>query len=227
MCCHCNIHIYTYYTVCLDYLVLYTILDNSSAAGHWTLHSSPPNVLLCVLMLRSHYLVDADSMGFREFLWANWEFSAGYMQMIGRYVDPLWHRWGVYNTELDDFIESASNVCRLVYRVLICRCPADIDILNSRGIVGRCLVDVRLRIHRQSTDIGYLSAEGCPMGWNIGPTSVDVGGLPTDAWPTEDNIPMLRPINSAKSVGIVGRDHLNHGFHTNHIDTHVSPMMMW
>jgi hypothetical protein len=37
-----------------------------------------------------------------------------------------------------------------------------------------------------------LSAERHIMGWNIGPSLVDVGGLPIDAWQTSsDNIPML------------------------------------
>jgi hypothetical protein len=31
------------------------------------------------LMLRLHYLADADLMSFLEFFWLNWELSAGYV----------------------------------------------------------------------------------------------------------------------------------------------------
>jgi hypothetical protein len=37
-------------------------------------------------------------MGFGEFFWTNWELSAGYVQMIGRYFALFGiaeHRWGV------------------------------------------------------------------------------------------------------------------------------------
>jgi hypothetical protein len=51
-----------------------------------------------------------------------------------------------------------------------------------------------------------LSAERRPMGWNIGPTSVDVGGLPTDDWQTSaDNIPMLgRSFTSSPRQTVLG-----------------------
>jgi hypothetical protein len=41
-----------------------------------------------------------------------------------------------------------------------------------------------------------------------------------------DNISMLGPITSADSFGIVGQDHPNHGFHTNHIDNNFFPIMI-
>jgi hypothetical protein len=37
-------------------------------------------------------------MGFRKFFWPNWELSAAYVQMIGRYFGLFGiaeHRWGV------------------------------------------------------------------------------------------------------------------------------------
>jgi hypothetical protein len=51
-------------------------------------------------------------MGFRQFFWRNWELSAGYVQMVGRYFGPF----GIdgssknVNAELDDFIELL-NLC--------------------------------------------------------------------------------------------------------------------
>jgi hypothetical protein len=90
-----------------------------------------------LFMLRSHYLVDADSIGFRCVLWPNWELSEGYVQMIGSYFGPFWHRWAslgrrkLFNAELDAIIESASVLYRLVYRFLISLCPADIARLNT------------------------------------------------------------------------------------------------
>jgi hypothetical protein len=117
---------------------------------------------------------------------------------------------------------------------IICRLCADdrqifwpfLSSIGRRNFF-RIGVDCRPMLCWRATDnqptIGYLSSERRPMGWNIGPSSVDVGELPTDAWQTSaDNIPILGPITSADSFGIVGRDHLNHGFHTNHIDKNVS-----
>jgi hypothetical protein len=82
------------------------------------------------IMLGLNYLVDADS------------------------ILASLRRRKICTAEFDDFIESASNLCLLVYRFIICRCPSDIDRLKSRGIVGRCIVDVRLTIHRHRIFVG-------------------------------------------------------------------------
>jgi hypothetical protein len=73
-------------TVCI--VLLITVLSNR-------MNEMKLCFLVEILMLMSHYLVGVDSMGFREFYWPNRESSAGYVQMIGRYFAPFWHRWGV------------------------------------------------------------------------------------------------------------------------------------
>jgi hypothetical protein len=81
-------------------------------------------------MLRSHYLVDADPMGFRCVFWPNWELCADDRQIFWRFLASVGRRNFFYGV-LVAFIGSASFLYRLVYRFLIFLCPADIDRLNT------------------------------------------------------------------------------------------------